>query len=298
MYRVNIVLVMEYNYKVLTMVKDEVDIVKQWIEHHGKIFGFKNLFVIDNYSTDGTFEVIKEYEGKINIYRMPDYSKKGEYMSKLINSLQSMGTVFFPIDIDEFIVFRNPVNNTIFYNKEAIHHYLQWIIKDRDTHVYKMNYITSGFNDLTDNKIIGNNPMGKFEDYGNAAKTFFTHINNPMVLDHGNHYITNKYKLSKLCLVHFHCRNMEQMKKKIYNNVRGLNYPVTDLQKLKEMIENTPTCIGNHHVKNQIRVLENTFTLPLISLDENDVDYVNLDNFVKYLEELKMKQRLRVKFNV
>ena len=37
-----------------TMVKDEVDIVEHWINYHGKLFGYENLFIVDNMSSDGT----------------------------------------------------------------------------------------------------------------------------------------------------------------------------------------------------------------------------------------------------
>ena len=44
--------------KLFTMVKDEVDIIEYWIMYHGKLFGYENLFIVDNMSTDGTFEKI------------------------------------------------------------------------------------------------------------------------------------------------------------------------------------------------------------------------------------------------
>ena len=30
-------------------IEDEEDVVKDWIEYHGKIVGFENLYIIDNY---------------------------------------------------------------------------------------------------------------------------------------------------------------------------------------------------------------------------------------------------------
>ena len=44
--------------KIFTMVKDEVDIVEEWVVYHGHIFGFKNLYIIDNFSTDGTYQLL------------------------------------------------------------------------------------------------------------------------------------------------------------------------------------------------------------------------------------------------
>ena len=47
--------------KLFTMVKDEVDIVEDWLKYHGSIFGYQNLYVIDNFSTDGTYEILLKY---------------------------------------------------------------------------------------------------------------------------------------------------------------------------------------------------------------------------------------------
>ena len=44
--------------KVLTMVKNEEDIIEYWINYHGTIFGYRNIYIVDNYSDDGTYEKI------------------------------------------------------------------------------------------------------------------------------------------------------------------------------------------------------------------------------------------------
>ena len=51
--------------KVFTMVKDEVDIIDDWVIYHGSMFGFSNIFVIDNFSSDGTYEKLLELMGRI-----------------------------------------------------------------------------------------------------------------------------------------------------------------------------------------------------------------------------------------
>ena len=39
--------------------------------------------------------------------------------------------------------------------------------------------------------------------------------------------------MTNLCLIHYHCRNLEQMKKKSYNNVKGLGYNPNSIDELK-----------------------------------------------------------------
>ena len=48
--------------KLFTMVKNESDIIEHWIKYHGKLFGYDNLYIIDNKSDDGTWEIIQDYE--------------------------------------------------------------------------------------------------------------------------------------------------------------------------------------------------------------------------------------------
>ena len=54
--------------KVFTMVKDEVDVVEDWVLYHGTLFGFTNLYVIDNYSVDGTFQTLLNLKNKVDVY--------------------------------------------------------------------------------------------------------------------------------------------------------------------------------------------------------------------------------------
>lgn len=48
--------------KLFTIVKDEIDIVREWVMYHGYIFGFQNLYIIDNMSVDGTYEKLLEFQ--------------------------------------------------------------------------------------------------------------------------------------------------------------------------------------------------------------------------------------------
>ena len=120
--------------KLFTMVKDEVDIIQDWLIYHGSMFGFNNLYVIDNNSTDGTFEILKTFSDRIFLKREEDYSKKGIYINQLINQY-CKNDIAFPIDIDEFIVL---YDNNISTNKQEILDYINNLPKHS---VYKCNYI-------------------------------------------------------------------------------------------------------------------------------------------------------------
>ena len=100
-----------------TMVKDEVDIVEDWLIYHGELFGYDNLYVIDNFSTDGTYEILEKYRNdkKIFLIRESDYRKKGAFM-RYYMKIHPEGKncdIAYPLDIDEFITFYNREQNII-----------------------------------------------------------------------------------------------------------------------------------------------------------------------------------------
>ena len=257
--------------KLFTIVKDEVDIVEDWIIYHGSIFGLNNIYIIDNFSSDGTWEKINEFKNLINIFREPEYSKKGIYMRNLINIYCDNGEIAFPIDIDEFIIYYD--NNTISIDKDLINNYINNLPQCT---LYKANYINpfitqeNGYEKATYEM-----NYGSYCDMGNIAKSYFNTSYYKGDIDHGNHIYSTDYHLTKLCLVHYHSRNIEQMKKKILNNITGLGYH-NDLNFLKNLINFNPNCDGNHHVKNQINVLEGTYCLPYHRINNSDINIINL----------------------
>jgi len=256
--------------KVFTMVKGEVDIVKDWVLYHGELFGYTNLFIIDNFSRDGTWELLLKLQEqyKINILRLPDYKKKGEYMTVLLRKVGN-GEIVFPIDIDEFIVYYNKSNNSIFCNKNLINRYINSLPR---LPFYKMNYINAKiFNPDGYDRAAVDIKYGKYVDYGGLAKTFFHSGLFKGVIDHGNHYLSEKYLLSDLCLVHFHQRNLEQIKKKAYNNVNGLGYEPFNLNALKNLQSRGTSVDGIHHINKQIDILEKRFKFDVDNKENNDI---------------------------
>lgn len=272
--------------KLFTMVKDEVDIIEYWIKYHGKLFGYENLFIVDNMSTDGTYEKINLYKNYgVKIFRELDYKKKGEIMTKLINS-SDFFDIAFPIDIDEFIVYYDETKNIIdpCYSVK----YLNNLIKTdlfKQNSIFKTNYIQTlihndngfGFNDaMIESK------YGTYLDYKENAKTFLNKNNWEGCLDHGNHVPNKDYIKSNICLLHYHYRNNDQIRKKIENNVLGLGYRIDNLDYLKSLPHD---CMGFHHVINMINILENNFKIPVYNID-NDPSCVKLQPMIDYINSI------------
>jgi hypothetical protein len=256
--------------KILTMVKDEVDIVEDWIIYHGSMFGFENLYIIDNYSVDGTYEKIMNLKlnTPINVYREWDYTLKGKYMTELIRRHCMNDRFSFPIDIDEFIVLYEKNKNTISIDKDKIINYFTNLPVYK---VYKTNYIISKItNDHGYKRATVDAEVGYYADLGCVAKSFFTSRLLNDEIDHGNHYNCSNYYITDLCLVHYHYRNLEQIKQKTNNNINGLGYR-NDLNSLKTLLSINEKCSGNHHVKNQILLFEDKYVIPSGKIEENDI---------------------------
>ncbi len=244
--------------KLFTMVKDEIDIVEDWLKYHGTLFGYKNLYIIDNMSSDGTFEKLQEYKSKgIFLIQKSDYKLKGEYMNKLINH-PNCGDydIAYPIDIDEFIVYYDKETETILPFRTVTY----FNTLPMSNTVFKTNYIQgliSNDSDTGYTRATIESELGLYDDYNDMAKSFFNKHRWNDKIDHGNHYKTSNYFLTDLCLVHYHCRNLEQMKKKVINNVNGLGFDATNMIQLQQNTKG----IGNHHVRHMINILNNEFTI-------------------------------------
>jgi hypothetical protein len=270
--------------KLFTMVKNEDDIVEYWIQYHGEMFGYNNLYIVDNESTDGTYEKIQKYSKYgVHISREHDYSRKGEIMTELMNDTSSYD-IAFPLDIDEFVIYYDKETNTV--SPEKTLPYLKTLVgsdKFKDNSIFKANYI---YSTITNGNNIGyENALfdckhGQYLDYGHMAKTFINKHKWEGVMDHGNHFPTENYIPTNICLIHYHCRNIEQMKKKVKTNVEGLGYPSDDLEFLKNLPKETPGC---HHVRHMIQILKNSFTINTNFEITNE--HIPLKPFIFYLKK-------------
>jgi hypothetical protein len=264
--------------KIATMVKDEDDIVEEWIKYHGKIFGYNNLFIIDNCSTDNTYNICQKFVEKgLNLEVRDNYSKKGDYMTEIKN--KNKCDFFIPLDIDEFIVYYNSK-----IDFDLINHFKNLNLSEPAQNIFKMNYIMPL---RTNNNlpIIKQFTHGVISDYGMLAKTFIRNSSsNNIIFDHGNHYFVKDYKLSNFYLIHYHKRSNIQYKKKIINNVLGLNYKVNILY-LKLLLQKNKHCNGEHHVRNCIEILENPGkdnSPKLLSIDsvKHHIDIQEISNYI------------------
>jgi len=264
-----------------TMVKDEDDIIREWIEYYGKLFSYENLYIVDNYSTDNTYEICKEYLDKgIHLSREHDYKRKGEFMTQIMRSVEC--DFFIPIDIDEFIVYYNKTENTLeSTNILSYFNNLKW--SHQTSALFKMNYI-GPLRTNNDPILLKQFTHGTIYDYGICAKSFLQpSVPHNFNIDHGNHMAYPNYILTELYVIHYHRRSDNQHKKKLINNVIGLGHHM-DLNYLK----NVGGVEGQHHIDYAIHMLENPSASNEPPIQIPNSTWISFHKYIDFLIENKI----------
>lgn len=99
---------------VLMIHKDEIDLFEPWIIYHGELFGYENLYIWDNGSTDPKIPALIEkwtdrgvrfLDGARRAERFRD---KGRIFEMQIKALERFGyyDFFLPLDSDEFVALK------------------------------------------------------------------------------------------------------------------------------------------------------------------------------------------------
>lgn len=115
----------------IMMQKDEVHLLEPWLAWHGHLFGFENLYVLDNGSSKPeVLLTLARYAGKgVNVDYSPSrrdhYLNKGAVVGAVINRLEvtSRYDFFFPTDCDEFVIKQTDWGFTC--DRAAIHAHLE-----------------------------------------------------------------------------------------------------------------------------------------------------------------------------
>ncbi len=101
-------------FKIFTVTKNEYDIIEDFINYYGTLFGYDNVIIIDNMSTmQCVLDVYSKYIPKgITVYYEAGYQDKsqGKHFTKYMNKHKNECDWLIGLDNDEFIVTSNGDN--------------------------------------------------------------------------------------------------------------------------------------------------------------------------------------------
>ncbi|WP_263226600.1 glycosyltransferase family 2 protein [Pseudomonas alabamensis] len=196
-----------YRIAILMMLKDESDLALPWVEYHGTVFGYENLFIYDNGSTDqSTISAVKfAHQKGANCYfdksTFEDFKAKGDIFSAKIKELDAEGgfDFYFPLDCDEFLSAK--LDDKFVFDLENISKALKPYEKSPDQ-------LKIGF--------CPTNHPNKASFFKNSAsqRKFFFAQGSCQKLDHGFHHGITKTGITvttEIAYFHFHYRNFESI---------------------------------------------------------------------------------------
>ena len=80
---------------IVTFIKNEEKMIREWILYHAHLFGISNLCVIDNNSIDATLDILREFtnpaiasQSKLRVIRgEKNFAKRDTYIQDIISQL-------------------------------------------------------------------------------------------------------------------------------------------------------------------------------------------------------------------
>jgi hypothetical protein len=242
---------------VVGMQKNERHLLPAWCDYYGKLFGYENIFLVDDASNcEQTREILKIYEEKgvhVTWLEPPGkYSLKGEVVWNIgIECFHQGYEFFYPSDLDEFLVINN--EGIPEFSRESIYNEFE-SLKISSQNIFRIN--PCWFN-------IPNTTRATFEK--NFKKTIFRkNVSFQVSLDHGYHLFDfNAMKdleehglieQSHFGIIHFHKKPyqlyQEASKQKL--RTRVASFTANDLSSFKGF--------GHHMVKGILQTREEYYS--------------------------------------
>lgn len=271
--------------------KDESDILDLWFRYHAALVGASNIIMIDNYSRNPmVLKLLTTWEsrGVIVLRNLGPYGLKGDLCLQSYRQHRPNAELFFPIDIDEFLIAYE--NGLPVVSISLVLQHLDMMIASNATAWGFLHYYTS------------------IRTEANKESTYFAKLSTePSVckkvfrgravqkLDHGNHLVDVIYGevqyLSTLGYLHYHNRSPLRVVERALNDVKGFKYlpkqvTLGSLPKYKGALKTlaSQNMQGLHKVKELIAYLEHGVSAFVANVSEDLLNFMTLSDIVLLAE--------------
>jgi hypothetical protein len=284
------------------MTKDEYDLIEDFIIYYGHIFGYNNIIIIDNMSTNSVvLDVYTKYISKgITVYKEESYrgDDQGRAFTKYMNMYKDKAEFLIGLDTDEFMFSVDKLkNNNECTDKNDIITILKNMPEDITCIVFN-SYVYCIPDPTYKNYINGKNQRPA-QDIIHFFKHHANAINSPPVIKclyrssafigtyNGNHNGIVSYgrrDFINIGLFHFHSTGQYRVYERCKNVINGYNYFNTD-SSIKEQIDilcNNRYCYGYHRVDQYYKFIMRKNILEL---------------FILYIKRLPTNNELNIHVN-
>ena len=149
--------------KIVMMTRNEYPLIVSWIEYHGKVYGFDNLYIIDASDEAQAIAAVKSAE-KLGVtvkYSNANLNEVHIEIYYIMKSLVPTCDLMIKVDTDEFIAHYNPVTLSLSTDKSTIMNHLDSL--EFDGRKYMVGYIALNTN--VTKGCTADNPVNAFTDF-------------------------------------------------------------------------------------------------------------------------------------
>jgi hypothetical protein len=258
-------------YKIATVTKNEYDLIEDFINYYGSIFGYTNVYIIDNGSTNrivlDVYEKYKKYG--LNVFTELGYANnsQGDIFTKYTKKYMMDADWVFGLDTDEFIVIKKGDQ----YHSENIPAILDSMLGKLHR---KVDIIKSCVYNSIHNLGVESSkkPAVEYDSYqATEIPKYFYKPSNMINVSAGNHHITSKNnlieKMPDIIYLHLHFTGISRHIERGRNICIGYEYinendsDICAYEKLKEIVKHPHN--GVHRTTCYMSFLKNKIILDL-----------------------------------
>ncbi len=269
-------------------------LLRDWILHHGTIFGFENLYIIDNGSNDSSPHVLREFrERGVQTYEYPFFEERSQYLSKLMTQCKLRYEFLIPLDIDEFVAHRAGTNGATSYSFDSFTIRGAMNNLPRTSHIieFTQNVIS------VERQFDYSEPLIEitefFEKSSKEWNKVFFRAELFSKADAGNHggtlaNGTRTKSSSPLCLFHFHYLGANETSRRASHFCLARGYPLENDFELAKLCR--PDVAGHHRIGYLLRLRQHIVENKALPVDCGE-PLIKTDSFREHIQWLRDSAR-------